>query len=389
MLDYIIFAPWPRGLFLAKKLIESDKKIAYVEILPQLKSPFGLFLKNSFFEEKQFLQSLGFLLYQKGGFCILSPKGVWPLQDMQGICHSVLKNHFLNKNLSPEEGEHHHFKNHWLNYLSLNLASKVFEYNNSCWSNNKLNLFDDYFLFEPSLKKMELFKNNHPNISFYQAFVNDIGFDKAKGVYVIKNKPLKSKSCVWLGDSGPLFLNPKPAKPYWIWEAYFFEVNFNHYAEIIPPHFVCLKNLFLPWSHNNLLSVFHKAGQLEVWVRRPYTKANPDFKSEVLGTQLLSKPYKKTKEDFVKANRLGSLANKQADPDFVQALKEHLHLYFPHHSFLPINKKSFLSFKVYGQEALLNHSVKNGIYIETAQDFFQQDLAHALHSEKQLLNLSF
>lgn len=348
MFDSVIFAFWPRGLYLAKKLSEKGQKVAYVEILPRTKSPFGIFLDDNFKEEKEFLENLGFLSRQEGGFCLLSPEGVWPLQDMREMTdrHFVLKNK-LNENSFKE------FDKYWLSYLSLNLAGKVFEYNNSEFSNKNVNLFSDYFLFKPYFKKIEYFQKTHPNITFYQAQLEEISFEKKEIAFCVQQQPIESQMYFWLaGNHFPILKKKKNFEPHWQWSAYFFKSDFGDYEEVIPPHFVSIKNLFLPWTHDNLLSVFHKEEQLEIWIREAY----------------------------------------KGDKNLLdQGVKEHLENYFPGCAFSPIEKKSPTGLTVYSKESLKFKAsdLKDRIYIENLNDFFQGDLVSEIRAERELFeNLS-
>ncbi len=335
-----VFAPWPRGLYLAHQLSLKEGKTAYIELLPRLKNPFGCFLDERFQEEKKLLSALGFLTHQKGGFCLLSPEGVWPLQDMREMTdrHSVLKNP-----LGPGS-----FKEHWLACLSCNLAGKAFEQNRLRLSNKSLNLFSDYFLFEPSFNKAERFQKERPQISFHRLFSKDISFDENKSVFLIQGHPLPAEKYFWLGESQqPLLKKQIAREPYWRWTAGFFKADFKSYENVIPSHFVSIKNIFLPWSHDNLLSVFHTKGQLEVWMRQPDRAKQPAFLTEA---------------------------------------KNHLESFFPGASFSSMEKKPSQSFAVYGREILKSSPAggKGKLYIEDLNNFFQGDLASELRAEKEL-----
>ena len=343
MFDSVVFASWPRGLYLAKRLSEEGNRVAYVEILPRLKNPFGLFVSEDSKEEKDFLESLGFLFRQEGGFCLLSPEGIWSFQDMKEMInkHSVLKNQW-SKDSSKD------FKHNWLAYLSLNLAGKVFDYNNSEFSEQSLNFFSDYFLFEWSLKKIQQFQKDHPKISFYQVPFDTLSFQKRQCYFSVQKETLKGEEYFWLDrNTFPCLKNKTAREAHWQWEACFFAVDFGDYGDIIPPHFVSLKQPLLPWSHDNLLSVFHKINQLEVWVRKPYKK-----KIELKG------------------------------------VKEHLETVFESCVFTAIKNKSLKGPLIYGKESLdfPSQIVKNKLYIGDVGDFFQMDLLSELCAEKKLFN---
>ena len=344
MFDAVVFAPWPRGLYLAKKLSEQGRETAYVEILPRLKNPFGFFLNEDQKEEKAFVESLGFLSQQKGGFCLLSSEGVWPLQDMKDMSdrHPVLKNQW-------NEEAFKSFKEHWLAYLSFNLAGRVFEYNNSEFFTQGLNLFSDYFLFEPIFKKTDQFQADQPQITFYKILFKEIDFH-AKGFdFLIQNQLVKSKKYFWLSDLPcPAYKRDSEFKPYWEWSASLFEADFGNYNETIPSHFVSIQSLFLPWLHHNLISVFQKIGQVEVWTRQTYGKEqNPLLKN----------------------------------------LETHLSSLFPGASFSPIQKGASQSFFIYGPEHLKkieDEELAKRLYVETFQDFPQGDLASGIQAEREL-----
>ena len=395
----MIFADWPRGLYLAKKLSEEGRKTAYVEIRPRTKNPFGIFLDESFKEEKEFLENLGFLFRQEGGFCLLSPQGVWPLQEMEKMKSrlSVLRN-TSNKDSSKD------FEENWLSFLSLNLTGKVFEYNNSKFSEKCSNFFADYFLFEPSFKKMEQFYKNHPEISFYKAYPEELAlkedqfeiaiakkqfeenqfknatakeqfeenqfknavakkqfeenqFKSTKNRRLLEEdrfeiaggkKSLTSQKFFWLSSYPPPFLTKaKALKPCWQWKSCFFKTDFMEYKDIIPSHFVLLKDIFLPWSHDNLLNVFHKEGQLEVGMRVPYKKDQKIF---------------------------------------LQGAKRLLEDFFKGLVFQPIEKSSPKGSIIYGPECLefKNFGFKDKIYIEDLNIFSHCDLASEIRAEREL-----
>lgn len=340
MFDSVIFASWPRGLYLAKQLSEKERKVAYVEIWPRQKNPFGFFGDEQFQEAKEFLEALGFLSSQEGGFCLLSSDGIWPFQNMREMAnrHPVLKRPL-------KKGS---FKDHWLAYLSFNLAGKVFEHNNSDFSDRGLNFYSDYFLFEPSFKKIKQFQRDQSHISFYSFYPEEVSFNEKDLNFLVQGNLLEAEKYFWFGGNHlPVFKKKKTGEPYWQWSACFFEVDFGDYEDIIPSHFVSIKNLFLPWSHDNLLSVFHKKGQLEVWFRRTY----------------------RTKE-----------------LSFLKEVKKHLEAFFPGCVFSPVEKETLHSFPVYSQEHLHPQPMgwKGKLYREDLNDFFQGDLANEIRAEKEL-----
>ena len=345
--DFLIFADWPKGLYLAQKLTLNDQKVAYVECLPRLKNPFGLFLNENDKKQLKFLENLGFLSQQEGGCCLLNPAGVWPLQDME----TIKKRHAPIQNFSCSftETAPLSFQNNWLSYLSLNLSAKVFEDNNSIFKNKGVDLLADYFLFEPSSKKIEEFKNRHSNISFFTAPEKNISFKGQQNALSLKDKTLTAKKLYYLSSPDRISTDFKLTdKSYWQWQAYYLTVDFSDYKEIIPSHFLFLQNIYLPWCYDNLLSVFHHQGMLEVWMK---------------------------------------LKPEENPMQFIKQAEKHLKDFFKTDNLKSINKAITKGFKVYEEESLNFNFPKTKAYIENCMDFFHGDLASEIRNEHKLYEL--
>ena len=339
--DSLIFADWPRGLYLAKQLALTGQKIAYVECLPRLKKPLP-FLSNQKFQQ-EFLEKFGFLSKQKGGLYILSPEGIWPMQEMKDMTDRLTPIQSLTQ--APTIKNKDSFKDNWLSYLSLNLAGKIFQDNNSSFTNTGLNLFADCFLFEPSPKKIKEFQNKQSNISFWTAEEQALSFKKQVSVSV-KDKTLSAKNFFCLSDPSRVSAELKiQIKPTWQWQAYYLTANFFDYKDTIPSHFLFIKNIYLPWCYDNLLNVFYQHGTLEVWM-----KLKPDETSNL----------------------------------FINQAKDHLTDFFKGSRLKLTNKARSKSFYIYNEECLKLNLPKENIYIESSSDFFHGDLGSELLNEQQL-----
>ena len=342
--DYLIFADWPRGLYLAQKLAEQNKKIAYVECLPRLKNPFAFFLNEKKASLKLFLENFGFLSQQEGGLYLLSPQNIWPLQNIKAMAERLpaIRNftYFFEKNITAS------FKTNWLSFLSLNLSAKIFENNNSVFETQGLNLLGDYFLFEPSSKKIEEFKHRHSPISFFTAPEKSLSLKKEEAFLSLKDKNLKAKKFICLSALDRISTDLKPScQAGWQWQAYYAEMDFQDYKEIIPSHFLFLKNIYLPWCYDNLLSVFHRQGILEIWMK---------------------------------------LKTDESSAQFIKQSENHLKNFFKGCDLKPLNKAPAKGFKVYGEERLDVHFPKTKAYIENIMDFFHGDLASEIYNEYHL-----
>ena len=399
--DSLIIADWPRGLRLAKQLSLKGRKTAYLEISPYFKRPFPLFLEDS--KEKDFLKSLGFLHSQEEGFCLLSPEGVY-LAKEQGqkkekerrlkFKKPALNRTFLKENLFSS--------------LAQNLTARVFDFNDSYFSEDSLPLFSDCFLFEPSLRKKQEFNKSQPQITFLSLSLDDLKqmLPSTPSNFITSTTASGSVSSNSSGSSahsvsfaGPL-ISGKPVLPAAVqpfagisskqkssyklllqkeflsgiknhfscsakytfclsdrvmslilpdkadfqWRASFFSADLDGYESIIPEHFLGIKQFLFPWCYDNLLSVFQKKGILEVWMRLPIDRD---------------------------------------EREFVKKAQENLESFFPGAKFQLKNQNPLKSFYVYGKE-ILNSSDSPFAYMQNSQDFFQASLAQDIRKEIQL-----
>ena len=345
--DSFIIADWPRGLHLAKQLSLKGRKIAYLEISPYFKRPFPLFLDDS--KEKDFLKSLGFLHSQEEGLCLLSPEGVY-LAKEQGqkrekerqlkFKKPALNRTFLKENL--------------FSCLAQNLTARVFDFNNSYFSEDSLPLFSDCFLFEPSLRKKQEFNKSQPQITFLSLSLDDLkqilpstpsnkSLLQKEFLSGIKNHfSCSAKNIFYLSDR--VMSLTLPDKADFQWRASFFSADLDGYESIIPKHFLGIKQFLFPWCYDNLLSVFQKKGILEVWMRLPIDRD---------------------------------------EREFVKKAQENLESFFPGAKFQLNPKNPLKSFYVYGKE-ILDSSDSPFTYMQNAQDFFQASLAQDINKEIQL-----
>lgn len=258
MFDVTVMAPWPRGLYLCKKLQEIGKKVCYLETSSEGANPAGLFLKEEGdSDEKSFLLSLGSLEKQSGGFCLVSEQGVWSFQEMSRLERGETAiGYFYRKKKSGI------YKKDWLYFFAGNFLSRVFEFNNSFFKVNPLRLLWDYYLFSLSLEKKKQFQQDNPGISFLQTNSLEV---KGEEIF-IKGTLHKSQRVFCFSE--PSF---QSVRPDWLWDHFVFYTKWKGYEQVIPSHFVLISKLACPWTHGNLLSVFKKEeGEWDVWFRRPF-----------------------------------------------------------------------------------------------------------------------
>ena len=330
MFDVAVFAPWPRGGLLARKLSERGKKVCRIELSGGRASPFACFVDERQGEEKAFLESIGFLFRQEGGFCLLSNEGNWPFQEIaqekrgaEGL-HPIFdrllrekaaaargtgwredsregdsqkkfrwRRELVKKNRAKRGKYAADFQNFWPSFLAGNLCSRIFEDNISLFSSDPLNFFADCFLFEPSLKKKRLFQQRHSDIFWEKASVSDLKYQegqKGEGLFFLRGERLQSRKFFWLGElfeaKGVLSSKKPLPSPEWEWACFEFAGDLGSYEDIVPEHFVSLGHVALPWTHDNLLSVFRKKGLWEVWLRKPFRGGGGEDLGELAAAHL-------------------------------------------------------------------------------------------------------
>ena len=270
MFDVTVVSPWPRGLYLCRKFQESGKKVCYIETPPENHQPVSLFLDEIGGQDiKSFLLSQGFLEKQEGGFCLVNEQGVWNFQETDSI--DPILSHYRQGKKSGA------FKEDWLSFFACSYKSRLFEYNNSCFSGEPLNLFEDYFLFKPSFEKKKQFQKENPEIFWLEANSSQLKVQDSE--VFIKDSSHQSEK---------IFLFHQPSyescPPDWIWDHIVFEGDLKDYEEIIPSHFVMMNRISLPWTCGNLLSVFRKQKEWDVWFRRSFhtdSKESEKFIKEI------------------------------------------------------------------------------------------------------------
>ena len=70
--------------------------------------------------------------------------------------------------------------------------------------------------------------------------------------------------------------------PDWEWVSFDFSSDLRGYEKIVPAHFVSINQLPFPWTHDNLLSVFHNRGMFHVWCRQPFGKREKEDEEELV-----------------------------------------------------------------------------------------------------------
>ena len=359
--DVTVSAPWPKGVYLCKKLQEAGKAVCYEETAPEEPPPFGFFASEEQEEEKSFLLSIGETARQEGGFCLVEGRKVWRLQEYgQSLSAAAVaagappekKGFFSSAVLSsrpldrrPLDFFASQFRSRLLDlrpsFFALPVALPEFASVSASASLPEpsrrfrrtdfrhagpppLNLFEDYFLFHPSLRKKKRFQEENSSIHWINlppgggekkeekagpppgfaagetadASLRPVAAPAGPPAGLLPGSvsagtfeadcrsasapPLSEPSeqvaglpKVGLPEAGlPEVGLPKSRQtlrldqpsfslcpPDWLWDSFVFSADFlGGYEEVLPSHFVLISRLLQPWTEDNLLSVFKKGG---------------------------------------------------------------------------------------------------------------------------------
>ena len=253
--DFVIISSWPNGVYLSRKLSEISNKVCYIDIQNSPHRPMGVFLEEGKGEERGFLESLGTLERQGGGFCLLSEEGVWRFQE-EGSERL--------KSTGP-------FR-HWLSCFASGFMAPVFESNYQGFF-SPLNLYSDYFLFHPHLKRKARFQSSHSNIRWLSDPSNGNGIQIRGEKLFFSGEAFSLDKVMELGENALKITSPSSDShlpPDWEWVSFDFSADLKNYRDVVPSHFVSINRLLFPWTHDNLLSVFHRGERFEVWCRQPF-----------------------------------------------------------------------------------------------------------------------
>lgn len=266
--DFVIISSWPNGVYLSKKLSEISKTVCYIDIQNSPHRPMGVFLDEGSEEERRFLESLGALEKQEEGFCLLSEEGVWHFQEEGSPVQFKVQNN------SQRE---------WFSFFSSGFMAPVFESNDQMFF-KPLNLSSDYFLFYPHFKKKMEFSSSDSNIRWLSHPAGK-GLELKEEKLCLSEESFPLEKVIELGKNASKVLSPHFLPrfvPDWEWVSFDFSSDLRGYENIVPPHFVCINQLLFPWTHDNLLSVFHNRGMFHVWCRQPLGNWNRGDEKELI-----------------------------------------------------------------------------------------------------------
>ena len=263
--DFVIVSSWPNGAYLSKKLSDVSKAVCYIDVRQSPHRPMGIFSKETDEEEKRFIESISHLEKQEGGFCLLNEKGAFHLQE-------EISPGFYSENLPRQEDFYSHSAR-----LTATLTTPVYEpHLQSVSASGEPDIFSDYFLFHPDMRKKTRFQSALSNVRWLSA-PEGADLKIKEGRLSLADESFPLKQVIWLGDKALQTAHPAHSPlpgPDWEWVCFNFSADLREYENTVPSHFVFLNRLLFPLTHDNFLSVFHSGGIFHIWCRKPFHITN-------------------------------------------------------------------------------------------------------------------
>lgn len=180
----------------------------------------------------------------------------------------------------------------WLAYLGHSLASPVLNLDpRSVLASKSLPLFQDYEIrhaTRPGLQKsIEWLRANSVTV-IEDVTLMDVATQSSRVAGIEMKSPagsglFRQEQLVWCLSSEESFflteaigekLFKKIQEPEWAWVRYGLSFADVPEREVFPAYFVMLNDVYLPWSHENFISVKRRQthGHFDAWIRIPNTQ---------------------------------------------------------------------------------------------------------------------
>ena len=311
---FVIFSIFGRGDWLAWELAGQGQSVQLVDLssvvgecaFEDVEGPFGFFKPSRMKESQKRCLDLDATEEEvENGFTVWLPDGPIELrgplanyrlkekgvsEDLQEFLSGrerLLKSLGLNEDSEKEKIKKWSYDENWLFRLSSFWASTT-ESAVDDWDVESISpLFSPYSLRrKDSLgqrKKTKSFEKKGIHVDSVQS-IDDIEIESGK-VKSIKasGKEFRAKKFIWCLSSHESLevteivkdLFPQGAlKPTWCWVRARLQTAESEILKVIPQKVVCIKDVYLPWSHDNfyLLEKTQEDGTIDVWCKVPWEK---------------------------------------------------------------------------------------------------------------------
>lgn len=328
----VIVSAFGRSHWLAAELAHRGYEVSLVDVSASLgrwapedwEGPFGVFFSERLsLLQKERLVADEVISEQKEGLTfwlkecpmeLMGPLARYQL-DLQGVNPQV-RNYLFDYDSSTEQerdvfksqllrGE---FKDHWLAHFAHQWsANRLSDFNLGFLTENPLPVFSKMVLRQATRRGMEqsLAWCESKGVRVYrQATIEDLSIDKKKieGVEIQSDRKglLKGEEFVWsLSSEETTTFNervctklfPKGGiKPEWSWVRYRAKFIHGEGHLSLPDHVVAIENLFLPWTHENLMVLRRTVldDEIDIWLRIPNNQRTHHSYLKQMGQKILS-----------------------------------------------------------------------------------------------------
>jgi len=302
-----IYSCFGRGNWLAVELSQSGMEVNLVDFTPAFRhwapedweGPFGFF-QADYISTSQFarLNEEDYSELVDSGFTIHLPDGPMELKgplskyliQKSGLDLSIVDDLKAGKVNFEKVSRKKSFKQTWLAHLACQLANNIYRPNADSTLNSKaLPIFGPFYV-----RRVTRRGYSRGMDWVRERGVNVIEADKIESiesegrrldiVRISKAKTPKAQvsdqhvwmltgeESVFLGLENPKKLYPQGvALPEWAWARVGFKLSAGPYLEILPIKFVFIDDIYLPWTHDNLLVIQRSLSPQEIdcWMRIP------------------------------------------------------------------------------------------------------------------------
>ena len=279
--DIAIVSAFSRGVELAHQLIQSNKKVMFIDVsralnaLPEdLSGPFGFF-ENSL-TPRRWVESTC-------GFSIQTSNESFYFKDF--FLPSVYKNRLSFSSLKNPSSYSKKFQVQWIHHLLHQLFSSVETSMDQTYTTSSAQVFKSFGVLKPSLSvekllqdEVALFQNvdwkwNAQNLVLSRE--NKEEFQVQNIVLLLNPEELYHFNSNWY----PSFFCKKKISANWSWQRFSFHFNDDGYP--FPLYLVLVDPEDLPWTHERNLCLkpsLVEKNKMDVWGSFPAHYSNADFK---------------------------------------------------------------------------------------------------------------
>ena len=306
--DILIVDLYGRGHWLAFECQKRGYNVAVLDLtslmgpwsIEDIEGPFGVFgskrhapsqINRLANEGPLTLSDRGYVIWLKTGpLEMKGPLGSLQLQKAQ-IPHIVIE-YLRDSHLSSElpdflsQIKHLPFEKSWLAHFAHQISSPVLMENNKGISFGRRLPLMSSFYYRKFYKRKD--KKSLPSLIYPSPLKKHMTLYAKKSlieyIQYQKDKQVKAKHVIWMlssyethfcfGNNSDILFPKSITIPKWYWTRYRVSFEKSDILNFLPDHFVILDDIYLPWTHDNVIIVQKTADEtmIDAWIRLPYTQ---------------------------------------------------------------------------------------------------------------------